>query len=212
MLAIVRRSSFFYVTHFLTYVMMSLVETVAGRRGIAVFIVSMAFIWLPSSVLWSERNESYAFLRLLPVRDRDVVRAKLLLGLGAAAVYWLWLSLLALAAWGATPGFFARFSLITVVASSWPPLVALCYMGIWQRGARAMTFPLLTLMVVAFIGAVGFGRIILSPGRGDVLLGRISVPWPLLLLLPAAGLALFLLLARVAPRIKWKNDEHLQLP
>ncbi|MCU0277242.1 MAG: ABC-2 transporter permease, partial [Acidobacteria bacterium] len=83
MLAIVRRSSFFYVTHFLTYVMMSLVETVAGRRGIAVFIVSMAFIWLPSSVLWSERNESYTFLRLLPVRDRDVVRAKLLLGLGA---------------------------------------------------------------------------------------------------------------------------------
>jgi hypothetical protein len=212
MLAIIRRSSFFYATHFLTYVLLSLVEAVAGRRGIAAYIAAMAFIWLPSSVLWSERNESYSFLRLLPVRDRDVVRAKLLLGLGAAVVYWLWLSLLALAAWGATPGFFARFSLITLVASFWPPLVALCYLGIWLRGARAMTFPLLTLMTVVFIGVVGCGVKFLTPWRDDMFWRRLSLPWPLLLLLPAAGLALFLLLARLAPRIKWRNDEHLQLP
>jgi hypothetical protein len=210
MLSIIRRSSFFYVTHFLTFIMLSLVETVAGRRGIAVFVAAMAFIWLPSSVLWSERNESYSFLRLLPVRDRDVVHAKLLLGLGAAAVYWLWLSLLALATWGATPVFLARFSLITLTASFWPPLVALCYLGVWRIGARAMTFPLLTIMAFAFFGLLGLGTRFFPPRGGD--LGLVAAPWPLQVLMPAAGLALFLVLARRAPRVKWRNDEHLQLP
>lgn len=210
MMPIIRRSVFFYVTHFLTWSIMPLAAAFAGRRGGMVFSALLAFIWLPSSVLWSERGESYAFLRLLPVRDRDVVCAKLGLGLGAAVAYWLWLSLLTLAAWGASPYFLARFSLITLFASSWPPLVALCYLGIWRIGARAMTFPLLTFMAFALLGLLGLGIKYFPPRGGD--LGLVAAPWPLQVLFPAAGLALFLFLARRAPRVKWRNDEHLQLP
>jgi hypothetical protein len=212
MLSIVRRSSFFYVTHFLTFSVLPLYMAMAGRKGHIVFATLMVFIWLPSSVLWSERCESYAFLRLLPIRDRDVVRAKLGLGLAAVIVYWAWLTLLTLVSWGVSPEFFARFSLINLLASSWPLLVALCYLGIWRAGARAMTFPLLTLMAVAFFIIIGFGMRYFPPRRGDFGIGLTAAPWPLQLLLPLVGLALFLWLARLGPRVKRSNDEHLQLP
>ena len=203
MLAIIRRSSFFYVTHFLTFSLMPLV----GSQGAVLFV----FLWLPSSVLWSERGESYAFLRLLPIRDRDVVRAKLGLGLGAVIAYWAWLTLLTLVHWGVSAEFFARFSLINLLASAWPPLVALCYLGVWRLGARGMTFPLLTLMGVAAFIVLGF-QARFFPHRGGDPLGLPAAPWLLQVLLPLAGLALFLWLARVGPRVKRSNDEHLQLP
>lgn len=211
MLSIVRRSSFFYVTHFLTFSVMPLYIVIAGRSRTIVFMILLAVVWLCSSVLWSERNESYAFLRMLPVSDRDVARAKLGLGLGAAFVYWAWLSLLSLIVAGATPEFLARFSLINLAASAWPPLVALCYLGVWRRGARAMTFPLVTLIAVFFIVAVGVAVRFFPSGRGGNL-GLAPAPWPLQVLLPATGLVAFLLLARLAPRVKLDNDEHLQLP
>jgi hypothetical protein len=204
MSAIIRRSSFFFITHFLTLFMFS------WRRGATAFCALLVFIWLPSSVLWSERGESYAFLRLLPVRDRDVARAKLGLGLGAAAAYWAWLTLVSLIHWGVSREFFALFSLVNLAASVWMPLVALCYLGVWRIGARAMTFPLLTLMVIAFFAALGFGLSYFPPRR--VYSGLAAAPWPLQILLPLAGLGLFLLLARKAPRVKWNNDEHLQMP
>ncbi len=186
---------------------MPLYLVLANKRVNIVFITLLSFIWLPSSVLWSERGESYAFLRLLPIRDRDVVRAKLGLGLGAVLVYWAWLSLLTLAAWGASPEFIVRFSLINLVGAAWPPLVALCYLGVWRFGARAMTAPILGFMAVAFFSMIGF-----DVKRGDSGLDLAAAPWPLQILLPAAGLLLFLLLARQAKRVKWRNDEHLQLP
>ncbi len=202
MLSIIRRSSFFYITHFLTFSLMPLV----GSRGAVLFV----FIWLPSSVLWSERGESYAFLRQLPIRDRDVVRAKLGLGLGAVIAYWAWLTLLALVDRGASAQFFARFSLINLLASAWPPLVACCYLGVWRLGARGMTFPLLTMMGVGAVIALGL-EMRYFPRRGSAA-GLAAAPWPLQVLLPLVGLALFLWLARLGPRVKRENDEHLRLP
>jgi hypothetical protein len=203
MLTIIRRSSFFYLTHFMTFSLMPLV----GSQGAVLFV----FLWLPSSVFWSERGESYAFLRLLPLRDRDVVRAKLGLGLAAAIAYWAWLTLLTLAHWGVSSEFFIRFSLINLLASAWPPLVALCYLGVWRLGVRGMTFPLLTLMGVAALLLLGL-QTRYFPHRGGDPLQLTAAPWPLQLLLPAVGLTVFLILARLGPRVKHNNDEHLQLP
>lgn len=81
MRSIIHRSVFFYITHLLTFSIMPLSTAFAGRKWGVVFHSLLGFVWLPSSVLWSEWGESYSFLRLLPVRDRDVVRAKLGLGL-----------------------------------------------------------------------------------------------------------------------------------
>ena len=204
MLNIMRRSSFFYLTHFITFSLMPLV----GSQGAALFV----FLWLSSSVLWSERGESYAFLRLLPIRDRDVVRAKLSLGLAAVFAYWAWLTLLALVQWGVSAEFFARFSLINMLASAWPPLVALCYLGVWRLGARGMTFPLLTLMGVAAFIVLVLERRYFPHRWGDAGWGLPAAPWFLQVLLPLVGLGVFLLLARLGPRVKRNNDEHLQLP
>lgn len=212
MLSIIRKSSFFYLTHFLTFSIMPLYMAIAGRRGNTVFFSLLAFVWLVSSVYWSERSESYAFLRMLPVRDRDVVHAKLALGLMAVFIYWTWLGLLTLFTWGVSPEFFARFSLINMVASAWLPLVALCYLGIWRIGVRAITFPLVTLMVTFLIILLPVANRFFPPRYGDLGLGLTAAPWFVQVLLPATGLGVFLLLARRAPRIKRNNDEHLQLP
>ena len=75
-----------------------------------------------------------------------------------------------------------------------------------------MTFPLLTLMAVAFFGVVGFGTRYFPPQQGDFGMGLTPAPWILQVLLPAAGLAVFLLLARLGPRVMRHSDEHLQLP
>jgi hypothetical protein len=191
---------------------MPLYMAIAGRRANIVFLVLLAFVWLASSVFWSERNESYAFLRLLPVSDRDVVRAKLILGITAVLAYWAWLVLLALLAWGLSPEFFARFSLINLVASAWSPLVALCYLGIWRIGARAMKFPLVILTAAFLIVLLPVAHRFFPPRYGDFGLGLRAAPWYVQVLLPMAGLAVFLFLARKAVRIKRNNDEHLQVP
>lgn len=208
---IIRRSAFFYLTHFLTFSLLAF-GAYAGRMRVVVFVALMGFIWLPSSILWSERSESYSFLRLLPVRDRDVVRAKLGLGLGAVTAYWALLSLTTLAAWGLSPEFLSRFSLITLTASTWPPLVTLCYRGVWRNGVRAMMFPWLTLMGFFIIITLGFVTRFVSDRWEDALLAEAGMLWPLSLLAVAIGLALFLFLARNAARVKWSSDEHLQMP
>ncbi len=212
MRSIIHRSVFFYITHLLTFSIMPLSTAFAGRKWGVVFHSLLGFVWLPSSVLWSEWGESYSFLRLLPVRDRDVVRAKLGLGLGAVAAYWALLSLAALAAWGPSPEFLSRFSLITLIASVWPPLVALCYTGIWRNGVRAMLFPWITLMGFFMVVYIGFVSRFARLHRDDVLLPLAGGGWPLSLLAVVVGLIIFSFLAGRAARVKWNSDDHLQIP
>jgi hypothetical protein len=76
-------------------------------------------LWLSSSVLWSKRQESYAFLRMLPVTDREIVRAKFGLVLAAAFVYGLFLSLFNGWAWDSSweyPFYMALANLTCAVA------------------------------------------------------------------------------------------------
>lgn len=162
------------------------------------------------SVLWSERQESYAFLRMLPVRDRDIVRAKLKLGLVGALIYWLLLSLYTLLAWGASGAFFGLFSLINIVIAVSLLLVTLCYLGVWRFGARAMTVPILVFMgisiITVFVSGIRLWR------DHDLGTGLRAAPWPLQVFLPVAALVLWGFLFRAAPRIKWTNEAHLQMP
>jgi hypothetical protein len=75
-----------------------------------------------------------------------------------------------------------------------------------------MTFPLLTLIGIGALVVLGL-EMRYFPRRGSAAgLGLAPAPWPLQVLLPLAGLALFLWLARLGPRVKRCNDEHLRLP
>jgi len=211
MLTVIRGNAFWYLSHLATFGV-AVVPAVfdRGRRGPLFYMILLAPVWLASSVLWSERNESYAFLRMLPVRDGDIARAKLKLGLGAVVLYWVLLSLLTLLVWGTSPAFFARFSLINLVCAASLPLVALCYLGVWRYGARAMTIPILVFMAITFFSVMGGG---IARWRGsDFGQGLAAAPWPLQVLGPAAAFLVWLLLARAAPRIKRDNEAHLQTP
>lgn len=211
MWTIIRRNVFWYFIHLMTFgfPLYNFVFN-EGRRGYLVFMTFMAPVWLCSSVLWSERQESYAFLRMLPVRDGEIARAKLRLGLGGVFIYWLLLSLYTLLAWGASPDFAARFSLINIMIAVTLPLVALCYLGIWRFGARAMTAPILIFMAVTFVTVMSFGtRLWRGSNFG---LGLKPAPWPVQVFLPLVALAAWWLLSRAAPRIKWTNEAHLQMP
>jgi len=101
MFAIARKTSFYYFTHLWTFSLAALF-VLRGRGGILSMMAILVPAWLSSSVLWSENMESYAFLRTLPVTDREVVRAKFSLALAAAFVYWVILLLLVSSAWGHT--------------------------------------------------------------------------------------------------------------
>jgi hypothetical protein len=211
MLTIIRRNAFWYFTHLATFGFPLWNWAFdRGRRGYLVFLTLMAPVWLSSSVLWSERNESYAFLRMLPVRDGDIVHAKLKLGLGAVVLYWAMLSFLTLLAWGPSPAFFARFSLINLICAASLPLVALCYLGVWRYGARAMTIPILVFMAITFFSVMGGG---IARWRGsDFGQGLAPAPWPLQVFVPTAAFLVWLLLAKAAPRVKRDNEAHLQMP
>ena len=77
MSAILRKSSFFFIPHLCTFSIPPLTMFPEWRhRGMLSVFALWIPVWLSSSVLWSERQESYAFLRTLPVTDREIVRTK----------------------------------------------------------------------------------------------------------------------------------------
>ena len=94
---ILRRTLVWYLLHLMTYsVTMGrflLTELWPAFEVLPLFVT----VWLTSSVLFSEREESYAFLRTLPVTDRAIVRTKFRLMLAMGAVYWLAMEGVALA-------------------------------------------------------------------------------------------------------------------
>lgn len=138
MVPIIRRSSFFYFTHLATYSFFLPWPFLDGPPyGVVPLFMP---IWLSSSVLFSERDESYAFLRTLPVTDRAIVRAKFGILLSASAVYWLAFAGLAFAlrdgsGVGLPAGMFVTltwgFSLL---------LAALWQIAIWRFGHLLMTW------------------------------------------------------------------------
>ena len=120
MSAIARKSSFFFITHICTFVIPPLFMLAGSLNNRAVLSVMALWIpvWLSSSVLWSERQEAYAFLRILPVTDRRIVRAKFGLALGFAAVYWLVMALFIRAAWGSTPEYDGYMAWATLASAA----------------------------------------------------------------------------------------------
>ncbi|OGD27893.1 MAG: hypothetical protein A2Y56_12560 [Candidatus Aminicenantes bacterium RBG_13_63_10] len=90
------------------------------------------------------------------------------------------------------------------------PLVTLCYLSVWRFGARAMTAPILVFMGITFFMVFVVG---IRLWRGsDFGQGLRSASWPVQVLLPLAALIAWWLMSRAAPRVKWTNEAHLQMP
>jgi glucan phosphoethanolaminetransferase (alkaline phosphatase superfamily) len=166
-------------------------------------------IWLSSSVLWSERQESYAFLRTLPVTDREIVRTKFSLALGSALLYWLFLALLIRRAWGSTPEYAGYMALASLTCAIAIILSAAWYIFSWRFGIPALTVCVIVFLVIVIITtmAANIERMIHTGGIG-ILAPRwlAEGPWFYHILLLAAALAAYYGLMQVAVRVKVKRE------
>ena len=150
---ILRRSLFLYLSHFATYVAM-IGPLLHGDRGVILAWPLFLPTWLSSTVLWTEREESYGFLRTLPVTDREIVRLKLGRTLAAAAAYALLLSIFTLVAWRAEGAIGPALAFIAFVCGVALLLAGCWHIGFWWVGARVMTPIILVFMLANLAGAI----------------------------------------------------------
>jgi len=213
MSAILRKSSFFFITHLCTFSIPGLVAIpIWENAGMLSVMALWVPLWLSSSVLWSERQESYAFLRTLPVTDRQVVRAKFGLALGFIVLYWAILALLIRRAWGASPEYAGYMALASLTCSLAVVLAAVWYIVSWRFGTTVLTVAVIALLVIGLIMALAANmeRMVKTRGIG-ILAPRwlAEGPWIYQVLLFAAALAAYFGLMRVAVRVKERSEANL---
>lgn len=209
---VIRRSAFFYLTHLGTF---SLFLPWPYLEGAAFEVVPLFMpIWLSSSVLFSERDESYAFLRAMPVTDRAIVRAKFGILLSASAAYWLVLTGLALAVpAGLDPGWPAGL-LVTLTWGFSLLLAAVWQIGIWRFGQALMTWFISGYMALNMIAAIPYSYTLRRGGwegvRDAAVVHQLAErPW---ISLPLAGvvvLTAFWGLMQAGVRVKQSSEACL---
>jgi len=212
MFPIIRQSSFLFCTHILTFSLMGPLQF--HKPELIEMMAAFMPLWLSSSVLWSERNESYAFLRTLPVTDREIVRIKFGIILAATVVYWLLMSCLAFLLRGGTESFAALLTFITLICGFSLLLAAGWQVGVWRFGQSVMTGIMLVFMGLNFVAAIVFlnslKRGLASGPSGFTAIHWIaSAPWQIQGLLCALVLAAFFSLMEAAVRVKTSSEAHL---
>jgi hypothetical protein len=212
---ILRRSSFFYVTMLLTY--MGLMGRFMLTRDWPVFEAIPLFmpVWLISGMAASEHDERYAFLRMLPVPDRAVVRTKFALILSAVAAAWALMSAVVLVRMGDGLTGGPTLVYITLVCAAALLLAACCQIGIWRFGMSVM------LPVIGVSVAVGLALCILHLANlryveGWPALSRLAVvewlggaPWISIAVIAAPVLLLYRVLMQAGVRVKAAGEAHL---
>lgn len=212
---ILRRSSLFYVTSLMTY--MALMGRFMLTRDWPAFEVIPLFlpVWLISGMLASEHDECYAFLRMLPVPDRVVVRTKFTVMLAIVAVAWVLMAGVAVARMGDGYATGATLVYITIVCAAALQLVGCGQIGIWRFGLSVM-FPVLGVSLAAGLVCCivhvanlkshdtwpAFSRLGLVEWLG-------GSPWIASAVVVALALAAFRALMRVGVRVKAASEAHL---
>lgn len=135
MYAILKKTSPLYLSHLVTFSMFGWPGLFGGQFSAAVMAGFMV-VWISSTVVFSELNENYAFLRMMPVTDREIVRTKLGMALVAVLAYWLILLFFILTA---APDAAIRWmlALCTLCAGLALPAAAIWYIFVWLAGRKA---------------------------------------------------------------------------
>jgi hypothetical protein len=210
-----RRSSFYYVTSALTYLV--LMGRYMLTRDWPVFEVIPLFmpVWLLSAMMASESDERYAFLRTLPVPDRAVVRTKFVLILSSAALQWTLMTWAALARMDDSVAEPSTLVYLTLVCLFGLISVAGFQIGIWRLGFTAMK-PVLIVAIVAGIALVVVHLASLKNLDDWPALSQLGVvgwlggaPWISNAMLIAVALLAFRVLMRFGVRVKAANEAHL---
>jgi hypothetical protein len=210
MSAILRKSSFLYFTHLATFSIPGIATLFFGRNRPMLSVMALWVpVWLSSSVLWSERQESYAFLGTLPVTDREIVRTKLGLALRFGFLYWLELILLIRRAWSSTPelpGYAALASLMCAIAVL---LAAVWYIVSWRFGQSVLMASAGFFMIICILltWAVNVKRLVRLQGIGALAPRWLSeAPWTVQAVLLAAAVTAYYGLMKLAVRVKETSE------
>jgi ABC-type transport system involved in multi-copper enzyme maturation permease subunit len=211
MLAIIKKRAPLYISHLVTYSLLGVLQIVSPRPEKFFILGLFVAVWITSSVLWSERDESEALLRTLPVTHREIVTTKFLLALTAMAVYWgiMFTAALRLGAeiGSLSPG-------LVFISVSWSialVLAGLWYIAIWFFGMR----PMIPIMLVFIVGFCAIGVALLSqtsrgltvaPHQLTVLGAFVDVPGYVAVIAVALALLAYYGLLQVAVRVRTVSD------
>ena len=153
---ITRKNLFFFLSHIGTFTLFALVKvfklTADGASpekatSMVLVLSGMIIIWICSTVFFSELGESYSFLSLMPLTDREIVSSKLLLGGFAVLYYWLFLIILVSGLSLGPELNSIAFKAITTCCTLSAILVVIWYTGIFYVGLARMA-PYIWGMVV----------------------------------------------------------------
>jgi hypothetical protein len=210
MLRIMVKTSPLFFSHMMTFSMIG-IPLLKQQVGVIPVMAMLIPIWISSSVLFSEWHESYAFLRTLPVRDRDIVHAKFLLTLLAVSVYCALMVLIAVKFGTGTAHLRPNLSLVLLGAITALVAAAVWYMGIWLFGTTVMTVIIVTTGVVSILFTVvlrfGSGANEWHPVYNFLVVRALSdAPWYVSCVVALAGLAAFYGLMQLAFRVKERSD------
>ncbi len=210
MFAIARKSSFFFITHLCTFSIPPLAMLLEGRNRSMLSVMALWVpFWLSSSILWSERQESYAFLRTLPVTDRQIVRTKFGLALGFAVIYWLILSLFIRGAWGSTPEYSGYMALVNLTCAVSLVLAGGWYIFSWRFGPSVLTAGVMAFVVIGILATwvVDVRRMVGIGGIGALAPRWLAEgPWIYQVFLFAIALAAYYGLMQVAVHVKKTSE------
>ena len=212
---IIRRSLLLYLTHFMTWSGI-LGQFLIGREWPAFEIIPLLMpVWLVSSVVFTEREESYGFLRTLPITDSRIVRTKFSLILGAGVVYWLFMVGAAIVRQDATLTGAAALVYITIVSIYGLVMGACVQLLFWRFGASIATGAGIIFMILSLVlTIVHMASLHSSPGwpvlsRTGAVAWLAGVPWLSIPVLGGLALLAFSSLLRAGIRVKASSEACL---
>ncbi len=212
---IFRRGVVGYLTHVMTW------SGILGRflvvRDWPAFEIIPLFVpvWLASSVIFGDQDESYAFLRTLPVTDRRIVRIKFGLILGAGVLYWLLMMTAALLRWDGVQTGPAALVYLTIVGVCALLLGACTQLLFWRLGARIMTGVGIVFIIASLVLIIVHTASLKSTPGWPVLMRTGAVqwlagaPWLSIPVLYGVALLAFYALARAGTRVKASSEACL---
>lgn len=212
---ILRRSVIYYLTHFVIWFGMLSRFLIVGDWPTFEIIPLFVPAWLASSLLFSEREESYAFLRTLPVADRAIVRTKLGLILSVGALYWVLMTVAAFARGLGSATGPAVFVYVGLVAAIGLLIAAGFQVLIWRFGITVMTG-----VIVVYTGVVLIATLVhtasmrFTPGWSEVTRMRgvvwlAGAPWLTHPVLVGLTLLAFYGLVQAGIRVKASSEACL---
>lgn len=205
---IVRRSSALYVSHLGTFVLLVVGSLLAWDGPAFEIVLPYVPLWLSSSVLFSEREESYAFLRTLPVTDGDIARTKFGLLLGMSTIYLALMLVVAWARWGeggAGPATIVHMTLMWALGLC----VAACWqIGLWRWGQQVMTGVILGFMGLSLVLAIAHGIRVRRNAMFPIAAtgGAVGDSWLVVPVIVVAALVGWYLLMRAGARVKTASE------